>query len=182
MFRTSGFASGNGLGVGGVCDSVAASGTITSSRPDGGGGNGGVVDGKRSGADGPRSEVGCGGRRDSGEGGGRTKEVGRSEVGTVDGMTSVSKDASTRLLARRLGREPEAKRFADADDDLVVFEGDLWASFALDFERVLRGERRDGPGWGSGAGTGASAGAVESNSAFLKLVPFCLDWGKIKKR
>jgi hypothetical protein len=186
MLRAIGFASGNGFGsIGGVCDSVGASGMI-SSRPrvpsaveeeevcggGGGGGNGGVVDGKRSGADGGRRVAGCGGKRDSGEGGGRTKEVGRSEVGTVEGMTSVSKDASTRLLVRRLGREPEAKRFADADD-LVDFEGDLCASFALVFERVLRGERRDGPGCGAGAGAGA--GAVGSNSAFFELGPSCLD-------
>ena len=92
----------------------------------------------------------CCGRRDSGGGGGRTKEVGRREVGTLEGMTSVSKDASTRLLVWRFRQKPEAKCVADVDD-LACFDGDLWANFALDFERVLRGERRDGPGCGAGA-------------------------------
>ena len=94
-----------------------------------GGENGGVVDGKRGGGtdDGNevRNEVGCvdgaggcgaGGRRDFGEGGGRTKDVGRRDVGTVEGMTSVSKDASTRLfVVKRLGREPE-RFFVDAGE------------------------------------------------------------------
>ncbi|KAH9954687.1 hypothetical protein BGW80DRAFT_1258640, partial [Lactifluus volemus] len=56
----------------------------------------------------------------------------RSEVGTVEGITSVSKDASTHLPVKRLGREPEASRFADADADNIL---DFWASFTL---RVLR--------------------------------------------
>jgi hypothetical protein len=190
MLRTSGFASGNGLGGGGVgglccCGSlVVGTGRKTSSSKvrvsstvEDDGGSGGVVDRKRrGGADGITREAGCGGRRDSGEGGGRTKEVGRSEAGTVEGITSVSKDASTRLLVKRLGREPEASRFADADvDDLLNFDGDFWASFAL---RVLRGERRDGPGCGAGgcavAGAGfarAGAGAVESDSTLLRLGP-----------
>ena len=184
MLRISGFAIGNGFGVGGLCDSVGAPKTISCVRSEvegedvcgGGGANGGVVDGKRSGPDGARRDAGCGGRRDSGAGGGRTKEVGRSEVGTLEGMTSVSNDASTRLLAWRFRREPEAERFADADD-FAGFAGDLSASFALDFERVLRGERRDGPGRGAGAGRLPRAGidAVESNSAFLELGSSCLD-------
>lgn len=132
-----------------------------------GGGNGGVVDGKRSGTDGASSEGGWGGRRHSGEGGGSTKEVGRSEAGTVEGFTSVSKDASTRLLNIRLGREPEVSRFADTDD-LIVLKGDLWFSFPLDLERVLRGERRDGPGTGAGAPF-ASEGtdAADSSASFV---------------
>jgi hypothetical protein len=132
-----------------------------------GGENGGVVDGKRSGGtdDGNevRNEVGCvddgsgdcgaGGRRDSGEGGGRTKDVGRSDVGTVEGMTSVSKDASTRLfVVKRLGRGPE--RFfveaGEALEALAAFRGDLCTGFVFTFtlalERVFRGETRDGPG------------------------------------
>jgi len=136
-----------------------------------GGENGGVVDGKRGGGtdDGneARNEVGCvddgaGGRRDSGEGGGRTKDVGRSDAGTVEGMTSVSKDASTRLfVVKRLGRGPE-RFFVDAGEALEVlaaFTGDLCTdfvfTFTLDFERVFRGETRDGPG-----SAGASAVVV----------------------
>jgi hypothetical protein len=132
-----------------------------------GGENGGVVDGKRSGGtdDGKevRKEVGCvdggggwgtRGRRDSGEGGGRTKDVGRSDAGTVEGMTSVSKDASTRLfVVKRLGREEPERFFVDAGealDVLAAFRGDLCTGFAftftLDLERVFRGETRDGPG------------------------------------
>jgi hypothetical protein len=126
-----------------------------------GGENGGVVDGKRSGGtDGGndvRNEVGCvdgaGGRRDSGEGGGRTKDVGRSDAGTVEGMTSVSKDASTCLfVVKRLGRGPE-RFFVDAGEALEVlaaFRGDLCTAFVftftLDLERVFRGEAWDGPG------------------------------------
>jgi hypothetical protein len=110
-----------------------------------------------------RNEVGCvddgsgdcgaGGRRDSGEGGGRTKDVGRSDVGTVEGMTSVSKDASTRLfVVKRLGRGPE--RFfveaGEALEALAAFRGDLCTGFVFTFtlalERVFRGETRDGPG------------------------------------
>src|SRR5260221_10991378 len=88
-----------------------------------------------------------GGGRDSGEGGGRTKEVGRSDTaGTVEGFTSVSKDASTRLPVRpdvkRLGREPDAVRFADVEALLVAFRGDLNAGFGLDLARGFRGERR----------------------------------------
>ena len=107
-------------GVQGVRDSSVEEGTMT------GGGNGGVVDGKRSGNDGASSEGGCGGRRDSGEGGGSTKEVGRSEAGTVDGFTSISNDASTCLLAIRFGRELDARRFADTEaEDRIVLKGDL---------------------------------------------------------
>lgn len=107
-------------GVPGVRDSSVEEGTMT------GGGNGGVVDGKRSGNDGASSEGGCGGRRDSGEGGGSTKEVGRSEAGTVDGFTSISNDASTCLLAIRFGRELDARRFADTEaEDRIVLKGDL---------------------------------------------------------
>jgi hypothetical protein len=133
-----------------------------------GGGNGGVVDGKRNGGtdDGNevRNEVGCDdddgggcgarGRRDSGEGGGRTKDVGRSDVGTVEGMTSVSKDASTRLfVVKRLGRAAPERFFVDAGEALEVlaaFRGDLCTAFVFTFtlalERVFRGETRDGPG------------------------------------
>ena len=131
-----------------------------------GGGNGGVVDGRRSDGtdDGNEvwNEVGCvddgigcgaGGRRDSGEGGGRTKDVGRSDVGTVEGMTSVSKDASMRLfVVKRLGRVPECF-FVDAGEALEVlaaFREDLCTgfvfTFTLDLERVFRGESQDGPG------------------------------------
>ena len=132
-----------------------------------GGENGGVVDGKRRGGtdDGieVRNEVGCvddgsgecgaGGRRDSGEGGGRMKDVGRSDVGTVEGMTSVSNDASTRLfVVKRLGRGPE-RFFVDAGEvleALAAFRGDLCTGFVFTFtlalERVFRGETRDGPG------------------------------------
>ncbi len=110
MMRAWGLASGNGFDVGKVGGSVGPSppsGMVVSGAPvssvvEGtgtGGGNGGVVDGKRSGTDGARSEAGCGGRQDSGDGGGSTKEVGRSEADTVEGFTSVSKDASIRLLA-----------------------------------------------------------------------------------
>ena len=141
-----------------------------------GGGNGGVVVGKRSGGTGggspTRKEVGCGedgrgggGRRDSGEGGGMTKDVGSSDGGTVEGMTSVSKDASTRLLDRRLGREPE--RFADAEETLgalAAFRGDLCTSFGLDLERVFRGEeRRDGPGCAVVGGGARFSGRVEGS-------------------
>jgi hypothetical protein len=127
--------------------------------------NGGVVDGKRSGGTGDgnevRNEAGCvdgagcgaGGRRDSGEGGGRTKDVGRSDAGTVEGMNSVSKDASTRLfVVKRLGRGPE-RFFADAGEALealAAFKGDLCIGFGfgftLDLRRVFRGDTRDGPG------------------------------------
>jgi hypothetical protein len=160
-----------------------------------GGGNGGVVDGAR------RSVAGCGGGRDSGDGGGRTNDVGRSDVGTVEGITSVSKDASrtTRLLVpvfvvvvvvfiRRLEREwgserrePDAARFADTMA-LAAFKGDLSTAFPLDdFERVFRGERRDGPGPGcccatAGAGTGTGRAGTrfsgflqESKSRFFGL-------------
>jgi hypothetical protein len=129
--------------------------------------NGGVVDGKRSGGTGDgnevRNEAGCvdgagcgaGGRRDSGEGGGRTKDVGRSDAGTVEGMNSVSKDASTRLVVvKRLGRGP-GRFFVDAGEALealAAFKGDLCIGFGfgfgftLDLERVFRGDTRDGPG------------------------------------
>ena len=135
MLRDRGLVGGNGFDVGEAGGSIgppSSSGTVSLGARDSsmeertvtGGGNGGVVDGKRSGTDGTRSEGGCGGRRDSGEGGGSTKEVGRSEAGTVEGFTSISKDTSTRLLARRFGREPETSRFADTDD-LIVLKGDL---------------------------------------------------------
>jgi hypothetical protein len=128
-----------------------------------GGGNGGVVDGKRSGTDGASSDGGWGGRHDSGEGGGSTKEVGRSEAGTVEGFPFISEDALTPLLAIRLRRGPEVSRFADTDD-LMVLKGDLWFSFPLDLERVLRGERREGPGTGAGAGAGAGAPFVSKGA------------------
>lgn len=171
-------ASGNGFDVGKAGRSVILSSsprTVTSGARDSpveegtvnGGGNGGVVvDGKRSGTDGTSSEGGWGGRRDSGEGGGSTKEVGRSEAGTMEGFTSVSKEASTRLLVIRLGREPEASRFADTDD-LIVLKGDLWFSFPLDLERVLRGERRDGPGTGAGAPFASKGTGAADSSAFF---------------
>lgn len=134
----------------------------------GGGGNGGVVDGPR------RNVAGWGGGRDSGEGGGMTKEVGRSDAGTVEGITSVSKDASrTRFPAvvRRPGREserrePEPDRFADAEAR-ATFKGDLNTAFPLDLERVFRGEVRDGPGCAT-AGARFS-GLLESKSRFLGL-------------
>jgi hypothetical protein len=139
-----------------------------------GGENGGVVDGNKNGGtdDGneARNEAGCAdgscgcgcgarGRRDSGEGGGRTKDVGKSDAGTVEGMTSVSKDASTRLfVVKRLGRGPE-RFFVDAGEALEVlaaFRGDLCLctadfdfTFILELERVFRGETRDGPGSGA---------------------------------
>lgn len=191
MFRGRGLARGNGFDVGkagcsaspssssgtvslGAHESAVEEGTVT------GGGNGGVVDGKRSGSDGTKSEGGCGGRLDSGEGGGSTKEVGRSEAGTVEGLTSVSKDASIRLLVRRFGREPETSRFAGADD-LIALKGDLWFIFPLVLERVLRGERRDGPGTGAGMGAGArlvgcGANAAGSTSAFFVLCSSSLNF------
>jgi hypothetical protein len=167
-------ASGNSFDVGKAegSGSPSSSGTVASDTRNSsveegtvnGGGNGGVVDGKRSGAEGASSEGGCGGRRDSGEGGGSTKEVGRSEAGTVEGFTSISEDASTRLLVIRLGRVPEVSRFADTDD-LIVLKGDLWFSFPLDLERVLRGERRDGPGTGAGVGAGAPFASKDADAA-----------------
>jgi hypothetical protein len=77
----------------------------------------------------------------------------RNEVGTVEGITSVSKDASTHLPVKRLGREPEASRFADADADNIL---DFWASFTL---RVLRGER----------GAGTSTGFAREGAAAVEL-------------
>ena len=148
-----------------------------------GGGNGGVVDGKRSGGTNGGSPVrtevgggddedeGCGarGRRDSGEGGGRTKDVGSNDAGTVEGMTSVSKDASTRLLDMRLGR-----RFADAEESLGAFAAfrgdlDLCTTFVLDLERVFRGERRDGPGCAVVGGARFSGRVEESISRFFEV-------------
>ena len=67
-----------------------------------------------------------------------------SEVGTLEGITSVSNDAPTQLLVWRVILEPEAKRVADAND-LAGFDGDVSANLALNFEQVLRGERQDGP-------------------------------------
>ena len=93
--------------------------------------------------------------------------MGRSEAGTVEGFTSVSKGDSTRLLAIRFGREPEASRFADADD-FIVLKGDLLVSFPLDLERVFRGERRDGPGTGAGARLASKgADAAGGSSTFV---------------
>ena len=155
-----------------------------------GGGNGAVVDGKRSGGTdggnplrkkagcGDDDDVGCGarGRRDSGEGGGSTKDVGSNDAGTVEGMTSVSNDASTRLLVRRLGREPE--RFADAGEALealATFRGDLCTNFGLDLVRVFRGERRDGPGCAAAAGGARfSCRAEGSSSRVFEL--YCSSW------
>ena len=149
-----------------------------------GGGNGGVVDGKRSGGTnggnpvrtevgGDDDDEGCGarGRRDSGEGGGRTKDVGSSDAGTVEGMTSVSKDASTRLLDMRLGR-----RFADAEESLgafAAFKGDLCTTFGLDLERVFRGERRDGPGCAVVGGSRFSGRVEGSISRFFEVCCSC---------
>ena len=192
--RIWGFAAGNGFDVGGCGtddNGGATLGTISSDatarvsplsggavvgleEEAGGGGcakgeNGGVVDEGTSwsGTDGVKRVPMCGGGRDSGEGGGRTKEVGRSDTaGTVEGFTSVSKDASTRLPVRRLGRELDAVRFADVEALLVAFRGDLNAGFALDLERVFRGERRDGPGCDAAAGGTAvrcTSGFVETN-------------------
>jgi hypothetical protein len=80
-------------------------------------------------------------------------------------MVSVSNDASTQLLVWRVILEPEAERDAN---DLAGFDGDVSANFALDFEQVLRGERRDGPGCGASAGRlrRADTDVVENNSAF----------------
>ena len=182
MLRDRGLGRGNGLDVGKAGGSVgpsSSSGTVSLGARDSsvegtGGGNGGVVDGRRSGTDGTRSEGGCGGRRASGEGGGSTKEVGRSEAGTVEGFIS----CSTRLLARRFGREPAASRFAGTD---VVLKGDLWVIFPLDLERVLRGERRDGPGTGGGTcaearSAGWGADAAGSSSAIFVLCSSSLDF------
>lgn len=187
MLRGWGFAAGNGFDVGGCGTDGNGCATLETIPSDatarisplsgravvgiedeaGGGGcvrgeNGGVVDEwmSWSGTDGVKRESRCGGGRDSGEGGGRTKEVGRSDAaGTVDGFTSVSKDASTRLPIRpevwRLGREPDAVRFADVEALLVAFRGDLNTGFALALERVFRGERRDGPGCGAASGGAA---------------------------
>jgi hypothetical protein len=83
-------------------------------------------------------------------------------------MTSVSKDASTRLPVRRpAGREP-GRFFADvgeALDALAAFSWDLCAtSFPLDLERVFRGER-DGPACAAAVSGGArvSGGRVEES-------------------
>ena len=187
--RAWGFAAGNGFDVGGCGTSSDArarvsplsAGAVVRAEEEGPGGggcargeNGGVVDEGTcwSGMDGVKSVSRCGGGRDSGEGGGRTKEVGRSDAAcTVEGFTSVSKDASTRLPVRRLGREPDAVRFADAEARRVAFKGDLNTGFALDLERVFRGETRDGPGCGAAAGGAAVrciSGFVETNkSRFL---------------
>jgi hypothetical protein len=200
--RAWGFAAWNGFDVGGcgiddngcatlgkiTSDATArvsslSGGAVVGLEGAGGGGcakgeNGGVVDEGMSwsGTDGVKRVPMCGGGRDSGEGGGRTKEVGRSDTAaTAEGFTSVSKDASTRLPVRpdvnRLGREPDVVRFADADALFVVFRGDLNADFVLDLERVFRGERRDGPGCGAAAGGAALrciSGFVETNkSRFL---------------
>ena len=190
MLRDRGLVRGNDFDVGKVGGSespssfsrtvsLGAHDSSVEERTGTGGGNGGVVDGKRSGTDGTRSEGGCGGRRDSGDGGGSTKEVGRSKADTVEGFTSVSKDASTRLLARRFGREPRTSRFADTE---VVLKGDLWVIFPLDLERVLRGERPDGPDTGADTGEGArlagwGAEAAGSSSAFFVLCSSSLDFG-----
>jgi len=201
--RAWGFAAGNGFDVGGCGtddNGCATLGTISSDatarvsplsggavvkeeEEAGGGGcakgeNGGVVDEGMSwsGTDGVKRVPRCGGGRASGEGGGRTKEDGRSDtVGTVEGFTSVSKDASTRLPVRpdvrRLGRELDAVRFADVEALLVAFKGNLNAGFALDLERVFRGERRGGPGCGAAAGGAAvrciSGFVVTNKSRFL---------------
>ena len=185
MLRAWGFAAGNGFDVGGCGTSsdeparvppLSGGAVVRTEEGPGGGGcargeNGGVVDEGTgwSETDGVKSVSRCGGGWDSGEGGGRTKEVGRSDaVGTVEGFTSVSKDASTRLPVRRLGREPDAVRFADAEALLVAFKGDLNTGFALDLERVFRGEVRDGPGCGAAAGGAAVhciSGFVETNKS-----------------
>jgi len=200
-----GLAAGNGFDIGGcgtdsngcaTLETISSDATarisplsgravVGTEEEAGGGGcakgeNGGVVDEglSWSGMDDVKSVSRCGGGRDSGEGGGRTKEVGRSDAaGTVEGFTSVSKDASTRLPVGpdvgRLGRELDAVRFADAEGLLVAFRGDLNIGFALDFERVFRGEtrRRDGPGCGAASGGAAVrciSGFVETNkSRFL---------------
>ena len=79
-------------------------------------------------------------------------------MGTVEGMTSVSNDASTRLfVVKRLGRGPE-RFFVDAGEALealAAFRGDLCTGFVFTFtlalERVFRGETRDGPGCAAAA-------------------------------
>ena len=195
MLRAKGFASGNAsddvgngcgwcnsesfvpaaVGIGGTQGTLIFRGSVDLAAVDTcgghgvdcctGGGNGGVVDGKRNG--GTVDGGGCGafGRRDSGEGGGRTKDVGRSDAGTVEGMTSVSKDASTRLfVVKRLGREPR-RFFVDAGEALearTAFKGDLCTgfvfTFTLDLERVFRGETRDGPGSAAAVGRARLSG------------------------
>lgn len=115
-----------------------------------------------------------------------TKEVGRSDAGTVEGITSVSKDASrTRfpVVVRRLGRaserrEPEAEeRFADAAEARAAFRGDLNTVFPLDLERVFRGEMRDGPGC---ATAGACfSGLLKSKSRFLGLCSIRFEFDEI---
>jgi hypothetical protein len=85
-------------------------------------------------------------------------------------MTSVSKDASTRLLDRRLGREPG--RFADAEalEAFGAFRGDLCTSFGLDLERVFRGEdRRDGPACATTGGARFSGRVEGSIARFFEL-------------
>ena len=78
---------------------------------------------------------GCGAceRRNSGERGGRTKDVGRSDVATVEGMTSVSKDASMRLFViKRLGWGLQGPR-RDLRTGFIF-------TFTFDLERVFWGE------------------------------------------
>jgi hypothetical protein len=75
MLRPSGFAIQNGIAVGALCDLVGARETISCVPSEveeedvcgDSSGNGGVVDGMKSGGDGARAA--CGGRRDSDAGG-----------------------------------------------------------------------------------------------------------------
>jgi len=105
-------------------------------------------------------------------------------VGTVDGMTSVSKDASTRLfVVKRLGWAAPERFFVDAGEALealVAFRGDLCTAivftFTLALERVFRGETRDGPGSAGAAVVNVVGGrarrsgwAVKSNSRFFEV-------------
>ena len=83
-------------------------------------------------------------------------------------MTSVSKDASTRLVDRRLGREPERFVEEEALEILAAFKGDLCTTFGLDLERVFRGEeRRDGPGCAVVGGARFSGRVEGSMSRFV---------------
>jgi hypothetical protein len=99
-------------------------------------------------------------------------------------MTSVSKDASTRLfVVKRLGWAAPERFFVDAGEaleTLAAFRGDLCTAFVFTFtlalERVFRGETRDGPGSAGAAVVDVVGGrarrsgwAVKSNSRFFEV-------------
>ena len=89
-------------------------------------------------------------------------------------MTSVSKDASTRLVDRRLGREPERFVEEEALEILAAFRGDLCTTFGLDLERVFRGEeRRDGPGCAVVGGGARFSGRVEGSISRFVFEVYC---------